>query len=83
MSGVLWPEQLLPLDFKQARIITFGYDADIVRLFDKSSSNTVRDHGKSLAMDIAQRRVQTKSVGMLLWSLFANTDLSISRIAGP
>lgn len=60
--GTFWPEALLPKDFAEARIITYGYDAEMVQLLDRSSSNTVRDHGKALAIDLAQRRVQTNSV---------------------
>lgn len=63
-TEILWPENLLPLDFPQARIITYGYDADIIQLLDRSSSNTVRDHAKSLAIDLAQRRAQTDSVSL-------------------
>jgi hypothetical protein len=59
---ILWAERLLPTDLPQARIFTFGYDADVVRVLKTTSSNIVRDHGKALANDVAIRRMRTKSV---------------------
>jgi hypothetical protein len=42
---ILWAERLLPTDLPQARILTFGYGADIVRVLKTASSTIVRDHG--------------------------------------
>jgi pimeloyl-ACP methyl ester carboxylesterase len=41
--------------------MTFGYDADVVRVVDVASSNTLRDHGKSVANELAVRRMKTKT----------------------
>ena len=41
----------------RARILTFGYDADIVRVIDAASSNTIRDHGKALATELSRKSV--------------------------
>ncbi|KAI9715747.1 MAG: hypothetical protein M1812_005745 [Candelaria pacifica] len=60
-TGICWPEGLLPVDLPQARIFTYGYDADVVGIFKIASSNTVRDHGKGLANDLSLRRLRTKS----------------------
>jgi hypothetical protein len=46
--------------------MTFGYDADIVGALKTVGSNTLRDHGKSLANDLAMRRVRTHSVSVLV-----------------
>lgn len=60
---IFWPKDLLAEDLETARIVTFGYDADIVNALDTASSNTLRDHGNSLALTLARWRVKTKSVG--------------------
>ena len=54
---VLWPRDLLPHDMPDVRVMTFGYDADVVRAIDVASSNTVRDHGKALATELARKRL--------------------------
>ena len=61
----MWPKDLLAKDIETARIVTFGYDADIVNALDTASSNTLRDHGSSLALTLARWRVRTKSVGIV------------------
>jgi protein SERAC1 len=60
-NGVLWPRDLLPEDLPSARIMTFGYDADVVGLIKTAGSNTLRDHGKSLATDVAMLRARSGS----------------------
>lgn len=36
--------------------MTFGYDADVVKLWGIAGSNTLRNHGKNLASDVSDRR---------------------------
>ena len=57
-----WPQTLLVRDLPKARILTFGYDADIIGTLTPAGSNTLRDHGKSLANDLALRRMRSGSV---------------------
>jgi len=61
-DGVFWPQDLLPKDLPTARIMTFGYDADVVGIVKTAGSNTLRDHGKSLANDVAMRRARSNSI---------------------
>lgn len=61
-SGVFWPQDLLPKDLPTARIMTFGYDADVVGIVKTAGSNTLRDHGKSLANDLGMRRARSNSI---------------------
>jgi hypothetical protein len=56
MLSVLGVSQLLAEDFPQARIITFGYDADVVKFWTIASSNCLSDHGKSLAQALLDQR---------------------------
>ena len=42
--------------------MTFGYDADVIGIVTTAGSNTLRDHGKSLANDLAMRRARSNSI---------------------
>ena len=57
-NSTFWPGALLPQDFPRARIMTFGYDADVVRFWTIASSNRLDDHGKSLAYALLDQREQ-------------------------
>lgn len=61
-AKVFWPKDLLAKDLPKARIITFGYDADIIRGLSTAGNGTLRDYGKALAEDLAMRRKRTDSV---------------------
>jgi hypothetical protein len=65
-NHVFWPKDLLPKEIANARIMTFGYDADIVKAFSITSSNTLRNHGQALMHDLAVIRKRTKSVRCML-----------------
>lgn len=54
-NGVFWPE-LLANDIQGARIMTFGYDADVIKIWGIAGSNNLRNHGKSLAFAVSDRR---------------------------
>ncbi|KAH8731953.1 Alpha/Beta hydrolase protein [Phaeosphaeriaceae sp. PMI808] len=58
-TNVFWPRDLLAKDLPKARIITFGYDADIIRGLSVAGNGTLRDHGKALAEDLGMRRKRT------------------------
>ena len=61
-TKTFWRRELLPLDLPDARILTYGYDADIVKVMNTASSSTLRDNGKAFAEDLAARRRRTKTV---------------------
>ncbi|KAI9666477.1 MAG: hypothetical protein M1821_004413 [Bathelium mastoideum] len=42
--------------------MTYGYDADVLGIIQTAGSNTLRDHGKSLANDLALQRAMSNSV---------------------
>lgn len=50
-----WPQQLAD-DIKTARIMTFGYDADPVKLWGMPGGDNLRNHGKKLAFAVSDRR---------------------------
>jgi hypothetical protein len=48
-SKIFWPEQYLALDIPQARIWTYGYDADVIGgLFQANNRNSISQHGRDL-----------------------------------
>ncbi|KFY69520.1 hypothetical protein V496_00173 [Pseudogymnoascus sp. VKM F-4515 (FW-2607)] len=51
-----WFKSLLPKDLPTARIITYGYDADVVNLTRVAGQNTVREHSTNLINDLAALR---------------------------
>ena len=61
-SGVHWPMQLLPQDFPDARIMTFGYDADVLKFWDPVSSNRISNHAENLVGALARLRERTDTV---------------------
>jgi protein SERAC1 len=54
-NGIFWPRQLAE-DIKRTRIMTFGYDADPVKLWGMAGGNNLRNHGKNLAFAVSDRR---------------------------
>jgi len=63
---VFWPQELLAVDFPQARIWTYGYNADVIGVLYKEANNlnTVSQHGRDLAETL--RRDIDNDAGALL-----------------
>ncbi|KAF5488814.1 Protein SERAC1 [Colletotrichum fructicola] len=51
-----WPKMLLPAEIPDARILTFGYDADVVNLKGVVSTNRIANHSWKLLTDLARVR---------------------------
>jgi hypothetical protein len=51
-----WPKILLPKELLQARILTFGYDADIADWRAMVSKNRISNHSKNLLAALATHR---------------------------
>ena len=56
-----WPKALLATDITNARIVTYGYDADIVHWMKPAGQNTVREHAQNLVNDLCSLRARTKT----------------------
>lgn len=54
-SGTYWPVHLLQHDVPNARIMTFGYDADPAGVL-VSGQNDIRDHAHTLLGELARER---------------------------
>lgn len=61
-SQIYWPVDLLSFDVPEARIIAFGYDADVTKVIGPVGKNTLREHASTLLGDLANLRSETKSV---------------------
>lgn len=86
-NGTFWPG-LLGEDITNARIMTFGYDADIVRLWDMAGGNNLRSHGKDLAFDLSNLRTNCEQrpiifVAHSLGGLVCEQALLICREGDP
>lgn len=68
--GNSWPELLLPAKIPQARILTFGYDADVVHFSRPAGLNSIGAHAADLVARLANIRDRTE-----------NSDLPIIFVA--
>lgn len=64
-SNKSWPELFLKDDIPNARILTFGYDANVVNLLSAASQNRVRDHASSLNATLSDLRDGTETVSTI------------------
>ena len=55
-SGTYWPFHLLRQDVPNARIMTFGYDSDPVKILMSAGQNTLRNHANTLLADLVHAR---------------------------
>lgn len=72
----------MPRDLPNARILTFGYDADIIGALRVAGSNTLRDHGKTLAHELAVWRKRSRSVSINIDSV-SNRDSKLRQNRRP
>ena len=61
-GGIVWPRDLLPKAVPHARVITWNYDADIMRFFNKTSQNTILKHAENLLLDLAGERLEEDGI---------------------
>ena len=55
-GAAAWPPNLLPTYLPKARLLTFGYDAYVVRKKTVASGNRLRNHATNLLADLANER---------------------------
>ncbi|KAF2227930.1 Alpha/Beta hydrolase protein [Elsinoe ampelina] len=55
-TSCFWPEQLLPRDFPNARIFTYGYDADVGHMWSTVSQSRIGDHAQTFLTSLAHER---------------------------
>ena len=62
---ICWPRDLLRDDMRNTRIITWGYDADVAKLFEKKSKASIFTHAINLLRDIASQRTIDKTRSLI------------------
>lgn len=60
-SGTHWPRDLLKSDLSHARIMTFGYDADIARFWGQAAQDGISGYANDLLGKLARKRVSSVS----------------------
>ncbi|KAG8526389.1 uncharacterized protein KY384_000383 [Bacidia gigantensis] len=60
-DGVFWPAQLLSKDINDARILSWGYNADVSSFWNPESSNKIEDHARLLATELRSQRSTPES----------------------
>ena len=65
-AAACWLELFLLNDLPEARIITYGYDADVVNFWSMASQNTIGDHSQKLLLSLANLRDSTNTVGPMV-----------------
>ncbi|KAL2046066.1 hypothetical protein N7G274_001513 [Stereocaulon virgatum] len=63
-TGVHWPSKLLRLDIPESRILSFGYDADVVNIWARgpASSSRLSNHAENLVGRLVREREQSDTV---------------------
>ena len=61
-EGLLWPKDLLPKTLLNARIMTFGYDVDVVNLGSAAGQNRIGHRASNLVRSLEDIRDGTGTV---------------------
>ena len=85
-TRVHWPSELLRQDIPDARILSFGYDADIVNFWNPVSNSRLSNHAENMVGDLVRKRERTNTesrkilfVAHSLGGLVTEQALSYSR----
>jgi hypothetical protein len=60
-SGTHWPRDLVKSDLSHARIMTFGYDADIARFWGQAAQDGISGYANDLLGKLARKRLSAVS----------------------
>ncbi|KAF2195870.1 hypothetical protein K469DRAFT_20120 [Zopfia rhizophila CBS 207.26] len=67
---VFWPEQYLVSDIPQARVWTYGYNADVIGgLFRANNKNSISQHGRDLSVRLEREIESRKPIAFVVHSL--------------
>ena len=59
-AKVFWPDEYLAEDMPEARVWTYGYNADAIGgLFEANNKNSISQHGQDLAVR-TEREIENK-----------------------
>ncbi|KAK8043433.1 hypothetical protein PG993_005863 [Apiospora rasikravindrae] len=83
-SPVFWPQDFLPEELPQARIMTWGYDSMVVRAFSPTNKGTLFGHAKNLMFSLGRHTVAGRPIifiahslgGIIVKEMLAKCDIS-------
>jgi hypothetical protein len=55
-SDIYWPKDLLPHDIKDTRVMTFGYDVDVVKFSKHAAQDSLSGYAADLLGSLAHER---------------------------
>ena len=58
---VHWPNQLLSQDISDARILSYGYDADILQFLGPASNSRLSNHAENMVRHLVRMRQETET----------------------
>ena len=61
-TGAYWPNTFLVDDIPNARILAFGYDADVVNFWSPASKNRIGNHALNMLGGLCGMREKSDSV---------------------
>jgi hypothetical protein len=64
---ICWPSDLLPADLRGGfRVIYFGYDADIMHIWNTAGQNDLPKHADAFVMHLTSLRMRTNTVSQVV-----------------
>ncbi|OBT98860.1 hypothetical protein VE01_03348 [Pseudogymnoascus verrucosus] len=77
---VFWPKEFLPRDVPHARIITYGYDAKVVELFQSVSQNSLYAISRDILNDLQISREDSAETSRpILWIAHSLGGIALSQ----
>jgi len=58
-ATVFWPRDLLPHEMNTARVISWGYDANVANFLSPASQASIFGYAQSLLADVADQRMDS------------------------
>ncbi|KAL8716956.1 MAG: hypothetical protein Q9225_005757 [Loekoesia sp. 1 TL-2023] len=81
-SKVFWPFQILPpvLEGEKARVLVYGYDADVTSFTDGASKDKIHNHAEQLVAALqSNRRIRKATERPIIWVTHSLGGLVVKR----
>ncbi|KAI4111453.1 MAG: hypothetical protein LQ339_000652 [Xanthoria mediterranea] len=81
-TKIFWPAQILPpiLEEEKARVLVYGYDADVTSFTDGVSTDKIHNHAEHLVAELsANRRIRKALERPIIWIAHSLGGLVVKR----